>query len=239
VDATSGLPDAYVSVHEAARLLGRDRTRVYALIRSGDLVAVQRDQDENSGPLRIDRASLDRRLVAGGGQGGPLSFRNAWAVIGLASGDPAFSERCLGVLERPEDISRTRARLEKQGLLELAPRLRRRASPVVLRLPTPLAAALEHDASLVRTGCSAARAYGWSELSSAGRAWRLDAYIPLAAFSERGWRWPVRASVGCSRTPRRVAKDRQRARAIRGSIPGRPPRTCRACCGPAPAAARR
>jgi Helix-turn-helix domain len=47
-------------VPEAARLLGRDRTRVYALIRSGDLVAVQSDQDENSGPLRIDRASLER-----------------------------------------------------------------------------------------------------------------------------------------------------------------------------------
>jgi hypothetical protein len=47
--------------------------------------------------------------------------------------------------------------LARQGLLELAPRLRRRAAPLVLRLPTQLAAALEHDASLVRTGLSAAR----------------------------------------------------------------------------------
>jgi hypothetical protein len=59
-DTSGGLADAYVSVPEAARLLGRDRTRIYALIRSGDLVAVKPDQDDDSGPLCIDRASLDR-----------------------------------------------------------------------------------------------------------------------------------------------------------------------------------
>jgi segregation and condensation protein B len=182
---SSVLPDAYVSVPEAARLLGRDRTRVYALIRSGDLVAVQPDQDEASGPLRIDCASLDRWLVAGGGQGAPLSARNAWAVVGLASGDQVLLAQCLGLLERPEDISRARSRLARQGLFSLAPRLRRRASPLVLRLPPPLAAALENDASLVRTGRSAARPYGWTELNpSAGQGWRLDAYLPLEVFSE-------------------------------------------------------
>ena len=184
-DTSSGLAEAYVSVPEAARLLGRDRTRVYALIRSGDLVAAQPDHDEASGPLRIDRASLERWLVAGGSQGAPLSARNAWAVVGLASGDQALSAQCLGLLERPEDVSRARSRLARQGLLELAPRLRRRASPLVLRLPAPLAAALEHDASLVRTGLSAARPYGWTELNpAAGQAWRLDAYLPLEVFSE-------------------------------------------------------
>lgn len=29
---------ATLSVHEAAELLGRDRTRIYALVRSGDLL---------------------------------------------------------------------------------------------------------------------------------------------------------------------------------------------------------
>ena len=128
-------------------------------------------------------ANLERWLVTGGSQGGPLAFRNTWAVIGLASGDPAFSDRCVGLLERPEDISRARSRLAKQGLPELAPRLRRRASPLVLRLPPPLAAALEQDASLVLTGLSAARPYGWTELNPAGQGWRLDAYLPLEAFS--------------------------------------------------------
>jgi chromosome segregation and condensation protein ScpB len=36
----------------------------------------------------------------------------------------------------------------------------------------------------VRTGLSAARAYGWTELHpAAGQTWRLDAYLPLEAFS--------------------------------------------------------
>ncbi len=133
---------------EAARLVGRDRTRVYALIRSGDMVAVPVDLDEGSGPLRIDRASLERWLVTGGGQGGPFSLRNAWAIIGLASGEPSLSERCVGLLERPEDASRARSRLGKLGLLELAPRLRRRASSLVVRLPACLVTALEHEAPL-------------------------------------------------------------------------------------------
>jgi len=95
------LPDSAVRVAEAARLLGRDRTRVYALLRSGDLVAVQADDDaDGSGPVRIERSSLERWLVAGGVRGGPLTPRNAWALIGLASGDQVFSERSLGLLER-------------------------------------------------------------------------------------------------------------------------------------------
>jgi hypothetical protein len=68
-----------LSVAEAARLLGRDRTRIYALLRSGDLVAASPAEDGGvSGPLRIDRSSLERWVVAGGGRGGPLTPRNAW-----------------------------------------------------------------------------------------------------------------------------------------------------------------
>jgi segregation and condensation protein B len=44
--------------------------------------------------------------------------------------------------------------------------------------------ALEHDPALVRTGVSAAAAYGWHELAQRSRSsWRLDAYLPLEAFS--------------------------------------------------------
>jgi segregation and condensation protein B len=168
-----------VSVAEAARLLGRDRTRVYALIRSGDLVAVPATEDV-PGPLQVDRTSLERWLAASSSSGAPLSAHNAWALIALASGEQAFSERCLGLLERPEDISRTRTRLSKVGLLELAPRLRRRASARVLRLPSELVRQLEHDASLVRTGASAARPYGWTGLR-VERAWHLDAYVATDA----------------------------------------------------------
>ena len=51
--------------------------------------------------------------MAGGDGGRPLSPRNAWALIGLASGDQPFSERCVGLLEHAEELSRTRARLAR------------------------------------------------------------------------------------------------------------------------------
>jgi hypothetical protein len=178
--------DPTLSVADAARLLGRDRTRVYALLRSGDLVAAPGDgEDGQSGPVRVVRASAERWLVAGGGQGGPLAPRNAWALIGLASGDQAFSERCIGLLERPEEVSRTRARLARESLVDLAPRLRRRATLLVRGVPSALREALERDAALVRSGLSAAHAYGWAELLRPGAdsAWVLDAYLPLEAFS--------------------------------------------------------
>ena len=80
---------------------------------------------------------------------------------------------------------RTRARLAKQGLQELAPGLRRRATLIVRNLPQGLRATLEHDPTLVRTGASAAAAYGWDELKPRpGSTWLLDGYLPLEAFSE-------------------------------------------------------
>ncbi|MBV9323415.1 MAG: helix-turn-helix domain-containing protein [Chloroflexi bacterium] len=119
--------DPTLSVAEAARLLGRDRTRIYALLRSGDLVSTDTDEPgAGSGPLRIHRSSLERWLVAGSEGGRPLSARNAWALVGLASGDQPFSEKCVGLLEHAEELSRTRARLARERLVDLAPRLRRR-----------------------------------------------------------------------------------------------------------------
>ncbi|MBV9170597.1 MAG: helix-turn-helix domain-containing protein, partial [Chloroflexi bacterium] len=56
------------TVAEAAALLGRDRTRVYALLRSGDLLAAA-DTEDGAGPVRIVRASVERWLAAGGASG--------------------------------------------------------------------------------------------------------------------------------------------------------------------------
>jgi segregation and condensation protein B len=173
-----------VSVVEAARLLGRDRTRIYALLRSGDLVAATSGDDPYAGPVRIERSSLERWLVAGGDGGRPLSGRNAWALVGLSSGDQSFAERCMGLLEHPAEASRTRARMGREALVELAPRLRRRATLVVRHVPRGLRQVLEQDAALVRTGLSAADAYGWDELAQRSATWSLDAYLPLAAFSD-------------------------------------------------------
>jgi segregation and condensation protein B len=176
--------DQTVGVAEAARLLGRDRTRVYALLRSGDLVAAPTDED-GAGPVRIVRASLERWLVAGGARGAPLSPRSAWALMGLASGDQPFSVRCMGLLERAEEVSRTRARLSREKLVDLAPRLRRRATLIVRHVPRHVRQALEGEAALVRTGASAAAAYGWDELTDATRAsWLLDGYVSQSSFAE-------------------------------------------------------
>jgi hypothetical protein len=116
--------------------------------------------------------------VAGGDAGRPLSARNAWALIGLASGDQPFSERALGLLEHPEELARTRARLARECLVELAPRLRRRAMLVVRQLPRGLRQSLEQDAAIVRTGVSVAGVYGWDELTQAAPIWALD-WVPI------------------------------------------------------------
>ena len=131
------------------------------------------------------RPAWDRWLVAGGARGGPLSPGNAWALIGLASGDQALTERCLGLLERPEELSRTRARLGREKLVDLAPRLRRRATLIHRQVPQRLRQALERDAALVRTGAGAASAYGWDELGAGDRStWRLDAHLSVEVFSK-------------------------------------------------------
>src|SRR5207302_10615854 len=122
-------------------------------------------------------SSIEGWRRAGGEAGRPLSPRNAWALIGLASGDQAFSERALGLLEHPEELSRTRARLGRESLIELAPRLRRRAMLVVRQLPRGLRQALEQDAAVVRTGASAAGAYGWDEFRNRAATWSLDVYL--------------------------------------------------------------
>jgi segregation and condensation protein B len=170
---------SWLSVREAAQLLGRHRTRVYELVRSGDLVA-DGGLDGEIGGLRIERGSLERWLVAGGTPGGPLTSRNAWAIVGLIGGDDALCERTLGLLPRPEDVSRARARVASQSLLELAPRLRRRAMLCILHVPASVFEQLQREASLLRTGLSAAAAYGWDEIVDLNQQpWALDAYLPL------------------------------------------------------------
>ena len=183
-DAVFGDDDPTLSVAEAAKLLGRDRTRVYALLRAGDLVAADSDGEGGGlGPVRIDRSSLERWLVAGGDGGRPLSPRNACALIGLASGDQPFAERCLDLLEHPEGLSTTRARLAREKLVDLTPRLRRRATLVVRQIPGHLRQTLEEAATLVCTGANAARAYGWDELTGrVDSTWRLDVYLPIGVF---------------------------------------------------------
>ena len=114
----------------AAALVGVD-----ALLRSGDRVAAP-TEDDSAGPMRIVRASVERWLVACAARHQPLGPRNAWALIWPAAINS--SPRRVGLLERPEELSRTRARLARgagagvgENLAGLAPRLRRRVTLMV------------------------------------------------------------------------------------------------------------
>jgi hypothetical protein len=55
---------------------------------------------------------------------------------------------------------------------------------VVRQLPRELRRRLERDTALVRTGLSAAEAYGWHELNDPVLArWSLDAYVTVEAYA--------------------------------------------------------
>jgi len=161
--------DGWLSVAEAARRLRLDRSRVYALVRSGQLQATS---DPVAG-LCIDAASLERRKGRGEVVGSPLQPANAWLAVALASGDPLFEAHVVDQV-RPAMLPRIRARLEQDGLLKLAPRLRSRAALHELIVFPTRAAELAADPALVRTGPSAAAAYGWPDLHDLP----VDVYVP-------------------------------------------------------------
>jgi segregation and condensation protein B len=173
--AAASLRDDSFSVTEAARRLKLDRSRVYALVRSGELQATN---DPVAG-LRIDPASVERRRGLGELVGSPLTSANAWLAIALASGDPLFEAHVVDQV-RPAMLPRIRTRLDQDGLLRLAPRLRSRAG-LHQRIVSPARAAeLAADPVLVRTGPSAAAAYGWSDLHELP----LDVYVPPPLVAE-------------------------------------------------------
>jgi segregation and condensation protein B len=77
-------------------------------------------------------------------------------------------------------LPRIRTRLEQDGLFKLAPRLRSRAVLHQLTVSAGRAAELAADPALVRTGPSAAAAYGWSDLDDLP----LDVYVPPPLMAE-------------------------------------------------------
>ncbi len=100
----------------------------------------------------------------------PLS---AWAILALASGDAPFLKQVAGLLSDP-DRSRARSRLQRQGLIELLPRLRSRATlrGCVIRAE-PLVDLLA-DPRVVPSGSSAARLLGWQLPDD---TWPVEAYV--------------------------------------------------------------
>ena len=67
-----------------------------------------------------------------------LAPRSAWAILGLASGEPAFAARVARGLDAPE-ASRARARLQKDGLIALLPLLSARAGRAWCSVADPAA----------------------------------------------------------------------------------------------------
>jgi segregation and condensation protein B len=166
----------WLTVAEAADRLGLDHSRVYALVRGGELEA---ENDLAAGGLRVSAASVERRRALGEVAGSPLTPANAWVAIAVMAADPTFEDHVQGAA-RPAMVRRIRARVQQEGLLALAPRLRRRAVLRRLTLPGARAEALRSDPAVVRTGPSAAAAYGWPLAGDLP----LEVYVPQALLPE-------------------------------------------------------
>lgn len=156
---------SHVAVEDAARQLGVDPSRVRALIASGQLEA-----DKVAGRWLVDWDSVLARERAQNAPGRPLTPRNAWALLLLASGD-AISDL------DPHVQWRLRQTLRRHRLAYLESRLQQRAEvhrmwalPGELR---PLRAA--PDVAL--TGSSAAGELNLELLAPD----TVDAYVPASA----------------------------------------------------------
>jgi excisionase family DNA binding protein len=158
-----------LSPRDAARQLGVSRARIYRLLQEGQLDDVGRGER-----ICITHDSIERRLATRQLAGQPLSATSAWAVLALASGDGAFRSHVAALLSDP-NRSRARARLLRQPLRELLPRLRGGAVSRRFAVGAEALVALLEDARMVLAGPSAARALGWPLPYG---EWPVDAYVP-------------------------------------------------------------
>jgi hypothetical protein len=103
-----------ISVPDAADALGLSPARVRLLAANGGLPA-----QKIGGRWLVERGGVEKRRSRGSAGGRPFAPRNAWAVLGLASGDEVAVD--------PVVRSRLRRALALEGLGSLALRLERRA----------------------------------------------------------------------------------------------------------------
>jgi hypothetical protein len=95
-DCSERAGPAVLTPGEAARRLGVTRSRIYALVRQGEL------DDAGGEALRVTLASVERRLGASPPVGEPISPLGAWAILALASHDAAFRMHVAGWLSDRE-----------------------------------------------------------------------------------------------------------------------------------------
>ncbi len=152
---------------EAAQRLGVARSRIYALVRQGQL------DDVGGETLRVTAASVERRLAARPPTGEPIGALGAWAILALASHDAAFRTHVAGRLS-DSDRSRAKIRLEERSLIHLAPRLRARAVVRHFDASGEALVALMEDPRGVLAGASAARRLDWPVPDG---DWPVELYI--------------------------------------------------------------
>jgi hypothetical protein len=142
-----------ISVPDAANALGLSPARVRLLAANGGLPA-----QKIGGRWLVERNGVEKRRSRGSAGGRPFAPRNAWAVLGLASGDEVD-----GI--DPVVRSRLRRALALEGLGALAVRLERRAEVHRYSGHPGEISYLLADKSLVVSGISAARAVGLDVLA--------------------------------------------------------------------------
>lgn len=150
-----------LSVAQAAEELGLHESRVRALASRGDLRA-----RKIGSRWLVDVASVRARRQAGASVGRPFSPRVAWAYLLLLSGE---SVPWLDAATR----SRLGARLRREPVARVMPRLRRRAEVRHYRAASSALSLIESAADFVRSGVSAAGDYG-AALSTRDQ---LDGYL--------------------------------------------------------------
>jgi len=167
-DDTAETETAALTPAEAARRLGVARPRIYALVRQGEL-------DESGGnTLRVTVASVERRLAASPPVGEPIKPLGAWALLALASSEAAFRAHVASRIS-PWEQSRAKRRLERRGLIEIAPRLRSRGAARTYTASAESLLAVLEDARGVLAGTSAARHFGWPLPDG---DWPVELYVP-------------------------------------------------------------
>lgn len=160
--------EQFESVAEAAERLGVQPRRVRALLAAEEVVG-----ERIAGIWVVERASVDQWNARGRAGGRPWSTANAWAALALLEGPYQQKVRLrelVGIAAQRRIQMRLDSGLE---VAELASLFRRRAKAQPLIGHISALARLAADPRLVRTGASAAAAYGL-DLVEIGR---LEAYV--------------------------------------------------------------
>jgi hypothetical protein len=169
-----------ISVLDAADALGLSPARVRLLAANGGLPA-----QKIGGRWLVERGGVEKRRSRGSAGGRPFAPRNAWAVLGLASGDEVDG---VDAVVR----SRLRRALALEGLGSLALRLERRAEVHHYSGHPGEISYVLADPRLVASGVSAAQGVGLDVMSGN----EADGYVSasnLNGFVEEHALFPVAA----------------------------------------------